>query len=482
MDHSGPTIDDQVRQQEAAYYYIASANSQEAAGATTAQAVGALNSDLNAGGNIQESIPLLRGAGDAVSSTGAPSAEASADGQYTLLNATPGLSAVAGPINDVADEACPVFTNMIGAGFLGLASLGVGLLTGETDTAAGTLATKTIDEGAADAATEVAADQTADVASSVITKSGVVTRRIWKLLDDTVTSAGKITAMTILAKLIVMDRAMQVNSGFAEGVDLANEADSGGNIAANEIDRQGMYGAPLTGTQVAQSNVADQQYVASENSQKSAYQRYFALSNTDSLLSKFSTDLYEHVNASSFSSIFSSLGRDLNPISLLAKVFGSIDTKLTFAQSATDDYTYGNVQFGWSQDEDNLINSNQSYQPIENQAALDSAAPILNPSTGTNEDAEDYISGIYGQCFTDSIGTLLSSGLIVRDASGNVISSTGNVDNTSSPEGLCSPDNLGPDNPKYGDLVFRWRLAMNYSNTLDQLTQEGSLSVPSGSN
>jgi hypothetical protein len=137
------------------------------------------------------------------------------------------------------------------------------------------------------------------------------------------------------------------------------------------------------------------------------------------------------------------------------------------AATTADTSDYGNVQFGWSDDEENLIDSDNSYLPLENQEVLDRAAAIRpgDPNgCAAGEAAEDCISATYGACFTDSIGTLLSSGDIQRDSSGNVIPN----------EGLCSPDNLGVDNPDYGTLVFRWRLAMSYNTTLTQLTQEAN--------
>jgi len=110
---------------------------------------------------------------------------------------------------------------------------------------------------------------------------------------------------------------------------------------------------------------------------------------------------------------------------------------------------------------------------------------LANQQILDNSGQEATVAGDYAKCFgyvydesgngsydpTDpasnikpdeagTIGSLLQSGDITRDTSGNV------VDDKSK---LCSPINLGPHNPTKGDLVFRWRLAMSYNNTLDQL-------------
>ncbi len=144
------------------------------------------------------------------------------------------------------------------------------------------------------------------------------------------------------------------------------------------------------------------------------------------------------------------------------------------------DQYYGNVQFGWSTDEEKLIDSDNNYLPLQNQEILDQSGK------------EEQIAKEYANCFgyryddsgvgldpTDSgsklqldatgyeengdggsMGALLSSGKILRTEDGDIITD----------KGLCSPQNLGVHNPTYGDLVFRWRLAMWYDTTVSQLS------------
>jgi hypothetical protein len=188
------------------------------------------------------------------------------------------------------------------------------------------------------------------------------------------------------------------------------------------------------------------------------YQRYLAFSNADSLASKIGMTIYADANSSFFTKMFADLGKIIMPLNLISKIFGSFDNHVAMADAAANATDYGNVQFGWSTAEEALITSDPSYQPVENQQVLDSASPINGQS------AEDYISSTYGQCFTDSIGTLLSSGLIQRDDNGDIIAN----------QGTCSPDNLGPGN--LNGLVFRWRLSMSYNNALTLLTQEANVS------
>jgi hypothetical protein len=481
LDNSGSTIDNQTRQQQAAFDYVESAADQEKAGSTDAEAVGATNADLDPE-TINQSIPEERAAGMTFNTAGQESAEASAGGQYTFLSVTLGdlgfqpATDIADAIDDIANAACPVATNLWVAGGLGILNIVIGIASLGTTTAA---------EGTAELDADAIADEVGgELAARVVsedaaTASTSVFSRIGTLLKDsfagTAKSVAEISAATVFAKLVVLDRAMQANSGFAQGVDLANEADSGGNIQAGQLSQQINYGRPLTQDEVAANNEIDKEDISYQTSQESLYQRYLAFSNADSLISRVGTIMYADIHDSFFSSIFSDIGKIFSPSNLISKVFGSFDHNMALAEAAADTSDYGNVQFGWSPAEEALINSDPSYlSPLNNQEELDSA-PIIN-----GESAETYVSTTYGQCFTDSIGTLLSSTnpeLIVRDKDGNVISN----------EGLCSPDNLGPPPNPSGPcnlsnlncVVFRWRLAMSYQNTLNILTQESDVSSSS---
>ena len=87
---------------------------------------------------------------------------------------------------------------------------------------------------------------------------------------------------------------------------------------------------------------------------------------------------------------------------------------------------------------------------------------------------EPEIATTYGKCFdgSETIGDMLANGDIVRKSNGDIVPD----------QGLCSPKNLGTANTKYHDLVFRWRVAQGYKNSLDQLSQTqdvtGSAATP----
>jgi len=165
-------------------------------------------------------------------------------------------------------------------------------------------------------------------------------------------------------------------------------------------------------------------------------------------------------------------GNLLNPVRSLSSVFAPLLSRVSAATPVTSANTYcGNVQFGYTAAEKKLMDTDPSYKPLENQL-------ILDENTGI----EDQIDAKYKQCFDGSmkIGDMLANGLIRRDQTGNVIAN--DKDALCSPNNLSydSPDPLGndisSDSPNNHDLIFRYRLAHNYNNTLDQLTSEQTVS------
>ncbi len=447
LNHSGGTINTQTRQQEGAYYYLASAGDQQKTGTLDksaehatelGNAVRATNDDL---GDTGQSNAMLRASGGTVDTSQSPSAEASAGGEFTLLNATPGIpTAVADTINSLADGACPYLTNIWGGIGLGVVNIAIGLTTGGGSAAA--------EEAAGTAATTVIENTSSNLAARLLSKTLTKFSNAKDLLYDTGKSAVKVAAATVIAKLIVNSRCGCMNGGFTQGTPLANEADAGGNIVAGDQDRKGLAGRPLTSGEVLQSDQADQKQVAAAERAKSPYERYLATDNASSLLSRMAISVNSNLNTSIFRSMLNLGTMILRPLTYTGSLVGSLDGT---AHAGVLDAHYGNVQFGWSEDEQDLINKTESYHSsLENQAALDASGK------------EDEISGKYDKCFTATIGDLLSDGEIVRDADGNVVPD----------QGLCSPNNLGVNNPDYGDMVFRFRLAKSYSTTTDQLAEE----------
>ncbi len=114
------------------------------------------------------------------------------------------------------------------------------------------------------------------------------------------------------------------------------------------------------------------------------------------------------------------------------------------ALAATADTNYHLVQWGWTDDEEAVIQANpEKYSPINNAEYVE-----------RNMDLQ-ALKNKYDKCFNSDMGTLLSKQLIVRDSSGNV----------KPDDGDCAPNKLGPGNEE----AFRYRLYMRYEGTLSQL-------------
>jgi len=490
LDKSGPVIDNQARQQQAAYYYAASGSDQQKNGSDPADpsgaglslAVGAANDDF---GDITQSNAEIRAGGGSVDTSSSISAEASAGGEFTLFNVL-GLPSAA---NSIADSLCPTLTNVwvqIGLGvgnilaqFIPGVDAGVDGGDAAVETA-GQTAQVIINNESQSLAAKLVSKFIGEKATNFVNKTG-------NLLFDTGKNAAKIAAATVFAKLIVLARAGQIDSGTAQGTDLSNEADSGGNIQANELERTQLFGRPLLQTEVCTSNSDDHLFLGDQESQQNSFNRYLAVNNPDSLVSHVGIMFNGNLNGSIFNSLSHLAGEIFRPMTLISSLTNLFWGHAAAANCANNDSSdYGNVQFGWSDAEESLIDSNDNYRSsLENQAILDTAtnggeAAIAkqyracfgykyNASGDGSFDPTDpngYLALDSAPGGSGSLGTLLSSGAIVRDSHGNVLD-----------QRLCSPSNLSYNNGNYGpQMVFRWRLAMQYDTTFDQLTNEQSVS------
>jgi hypothetical protein len=468
IDRSSPTIDNQTQQQQAIYYFIASAADQEKNGSTPdnsttelATAVQGLNDNL---GDVSQSNAVTRASTGSVNTSSSASAEASAGGTFTLLDATPGFDtvipilgvSVASIINKVGESSCPKLTSIKFAIGIAAAQVIAAFFSGGTS------------EEALGVASTVAEGATSKIATSLFsrltTKAASSAVRTKELVFDVTKSTAAIVSTTVVAKYIVASRAAQLHHGTAQGKDLADIADSGGNITAGEICRHGFYCRPLAKGEIGESDVQDRKYLADLNQSKSVYDRYLSPNNVASLVSKEALALSGSIHGSVLQSTMRLAGQLFRPFSSFGSLFNMFGG-IAHAETPTET-TYGNVQFGWTKAEETLIDSSDSFKLLENQYQLDQAKDKDGNSI------EDKIDGHYGKCFKDTLGNLLSAGDIRRDKDGDLVD-----------QGLCSPSNLGPNNTEdcgsrfgrlgdhypCGDLVFRWRLAHRYNTVLNQL-------------
>lgn len=428
--NSADTIDTNNDQLQRSFNRVSSAGDQQERGEAPAEGIGALSRQL---GQTGRSIPQQRASGVPVDTTESFSPQASAGGSYehNILDALfPTI--VADLISPTLDKACPVITDPVVGGILAglniIPGVGAGLQ------AAGQVTTRVI-------------------ARTIATSVGNVVRNMFtkKSLQQITTTTVATVGATLLARLIVMQHMGAVTDGTAQGTMYADQIDMGGNINAQELDRKQNMGAPLTNQSVSQLRSIDQEFTRSQFASQSFFNRYFSITNPGSFMNRLAVTTGTHFNLQSLSSTMSSLPQILNPMNILTKLgnifhpFGKVS-----AASEVDKENYGNVQWGWTAAQEKAFTSDPKYEMLANQEALD--------DSGKEEDIQED----YGKCFEKSIGQLLADGDIIRDANGNIVYD----------EGDCSPENLGMDNPDYGDLVFRWRVAMRYSLGVDELLNQ----------
>lgn len=440
------TVDNTSTQDTRSYYAVESAADKQKDGyKMTGEAAGAM--DWKAG-DITKSVPEQHAAGLNVNTS--DELQPQANSNQTLGNSASIFSFLplgSGLADSFANASCPVITNIWFGIAGGIGTLGLGFFSGGTS------------EIATQGLTTALKTYMQDFIASAFTKKEGVKLGL---------TVGGVVGATELAKMLVAQKAAANDNGFATGSAFDNAADRGGDLNAQQTSQR-MYGRPLTNAEVAQSNISDQSFQSSQLANESFTQRYFALTNPDSLASKFGLDLSAHINGTVLSSLLRLGSNVLNPTSSFATIFGGMNKQVALAGGTMDNQNYGIVQWGFSDDEESLIKSDPSYGPLANEK-------ILSGITYQGQQIADYITSKYSKCWgydtsgqpdpSVTMGTLLTDGSLVRDNTGNV---TG---------GLCSPANLGvnsadpaaydPTNGK-NDLIFRYRVMKNYETVIDNL-------------
>ena len=447
------------------------------------------------GNNINTSNAELRANGEPVDTSDFVSTEASPSGQYSysLADVLPSpLDSIAGTFGSI----CPTITNLWVAAGVGIAGLlaDPGFGEGE-DTLLGAIKAELAD---------FIPSTAAKIRDNLSLSKGNIFSKALTATKFGVILGGTYGA-TLLAQNIVASDAGAVHSSLDTDQSYDNSVDDGTNIYANQVEQQQFYGAPLTDQNLQQATDQAQAQLVDNNRQQSAYKRYLALSNPNSLFSDLIMNASSYMNGSFFTSLLHLAGTLLDPLRTMGSILSPLLSKSSFAATPVTSANtyYGNVQFGFTPYEQSLIQNNPTYQPLPNQLYLDQSGQEAN------------IAARYGVCFdgSESIGTMLANGDIQRTNDGDVIPN----------QGLCSPSNLGtnnqdtgcnitgssqrgcdytgcpnvtspttptpttPTNPSnmcgpqgkgFDDLVFRWRVAEGYNNTLEQLSEEQNVTSP----
>ncbi len=499
ISQSGPPIANQTAEQQNIFDKLVSEADQQKQGDLNtkdslklAAAVKGTNAEL---GNITNSVPYLRASGVAVSTASIPRAEAGSDGGYTysifsLLNLSPSQTTL---LNKVIGPLCQGLTNVYAGIGIGVANIVGSILSdGGLDSLEAAAS-----EGAHEFITELVSIIKSRIMDTVIgkdtatetidssTKLGKLSRIIRFGFSKAKKEAPKIAGLvgiTLLAHMIVAERTGAGNNGFAQGSNLVDIADSGANIEANQIARTEFFGRPLTTPEIGQQIQNASQLVAEANASRSFTQRYFAVTNADSLVTHLGTTLGQYMHPTIISSFIKFCTSLFNPATYIGKLLSF--SGVVQASVSPLNQVYGNIQFGWTKSEQALINSSNSYYPLENQRILDKSgqeAAIaktyafcfgyqynpngngdMNPRDPNGDMRPDFSGTEPG-----SLASLITSNAVQRDSQGNVIANLG----------TCSPNNLGPNNNQFGKgMLFRWRLAMNYFDTLDNLNSVQNIS------
>jgi hypothetical protein len=407
----------------------------------TASAAGAVSDKL---GNIQDSYAIERLDGQSVNTLNSVGGQRSVLGTFeasgadlfdTVFGSDNPFSIAA---NNAVGPVCSAVTNSLVGAAIGVvniaqivASLGAGPEATEGDIA---------DEAAAETSAETALSAST---SAFLQKVGGVVG-----ITKTVAIGGGLYAASYYAgeaaKVIVEARDGMLSSGLESGTNFDNNVDDGTNQLSNEVMRTEYYGRPLTNTETTQQQATDQADIAYSNQGSDAFNRYLSLGNPNSLVSRISITVASLFSRGAFASLLNHVSSLFNPVGLASKLLGSVNNRVALADGSQDTEDYGNVQFGYSNQEQQFMQED-TYAPLENELILDKSGK------------ENAIVDTYARCFTESMGDMLTNGDLYRNSNGSI---TG---------GLCAPSNLGPDNPQYGDLVFRWRLVNDYTATANAL-------------
>lgn len=481
-----PVIESKNAALQKTYYGLMTAADQQKSGQTNAVAVGAMNNKL---GDITGSLPEQRAYGRKVSTKNfvAEPDQPQNGGVSEDISIADLLGGLSGPSEKILDTACPTVLDAKTAIALTALQVALGIVSGGSGTAAeeGILATvkasitKLFSKGVIDeVATEVAVKSggtiTADTAAKALVTEVETTaaeatgqaaaKTSTKLLSKfipTTTSQWKSLSLklgrdaiiigggSLLAKYAVLAHMGGNTTGLETDSSYANRADMGGNLAGNDIHRQALMGRPLDEVEQIASRAEDQKDLAMITSRESAWNRYLAIGNIHSLISRLGFGMlnrFGYSNTARFSAI-----RNIFSFGFIRNSWGFIQNMspghgiVSAAASQTDNY--GIIQWGWTKEELDLSATDHSYGIIINDE-------IYNRRTDKKDIEEKY-----SKCFTKSMGELLSEKLVVKKG-GKIIE--GN-------EILCTPKNLGINNTEFKDGVFRYRLSVKNNNALDHL-------------
>jgi hypothetical protein len=439
-------------------YSVASGGDQLKAGNITGEAAGAFGRQFGNNGELANTNVIKRASGIPINTTSsgvAPQKPPSGKYSYNVFDFLP--SGLDHALTRVINPTCTFFDNpftgvVIGLGLLAIPAARTALAGAETITL-----------GTVGAILTQALKNLGSALGNLFSKTELL--KIGAIGSATIAGA-------VFAKWVTIQHMGATNNGLAQKQTFAAEADAGMIANAQDIDRQQNMAAAMTTAGTMQAKTLDFAYIDKQEQAKSTFQRYFAIDNPTSLITKMGTLTLAHMNFGIVSSIVASATRIFNPLTAFSSIFNVFRGTSAAATAANDDTTdYGIVQVGWTPIEEWHYLNDPNYSMLYNQQQLDQSGQ------------ENTIASKYGKCFTSQMGDLLADGDIQREntENGNVLADTGD----------CAPDNLGPvnqDDPDVTDklvfknstalLVFRWRVAMRNQNSLNQMVDTQNAVAP----
>lgn len=446
--NSGGVINANEGEIQRTAYQVTSAADQQKYGNVNGNAIGAQVRQMGDNGEIARSNVMNRASGIPINTSQAgvdPQQAANGTYSYDILSF---LGPVGGAIRPYIKTICDIFDNPWSALFIGIITLAVPVVRGGLE-AVGQAA----GQGIAIIVARLAENLGATLAEMFSKK---------ELAKLAAISAGTIGA-AFLAKYIVLQHLAALNNGFSRNKSFDDRAEAGAIDNSQYVERQQNMGVPMSPSGTAQTKVQDLSFMSRQEQQQGVFQRYFAVSNAQSFVSKLGVSAWAHMNLGTIPQLIVSAGRIFNPIAAFNGVFSLFQNKsLAAATSNLDTTDYNIVQYGWTPIEEWHYEHDPNYNMLNNQKALDQSGQ------------EQTISDKYTKCFTSKLGDLLSNGDLRRDDKGIVLTGTG--------DGDCASDNLSPtnrDDPTQTDnmvfangtaqLVYRWRVAIRNQNVLNQL-------------
>jgi len=440
VNKSGSTVDENSQRAVKTYYTLAAAADQQKSGALIADQASGLNDEI---GDISNAPSELKAAGKKIDTNNYANPEASTLQTYNIVNTYLGDGVFSEAIQTSLDTVCPLILDLKVAATITIVEVAIQIASATAGTAAEETFKALVLAKIKKTITEITLKESlVKYAAKWVAKKALITGVI----------LGGTIGLSELANFAVMGRMGNTASPIPDGNDLQVQADQGGIIVSNDLNRQMLAGRPLTTPEVVASNYQDLQDIAYANSKKSVFDRYFSPNNSRSMMARMAVGFNGFISRSiftNFTSMFSRLGTIYQPS---ASFFMSIlpgNQQKAFAAESNSNYNI--VQWGWSIDEENLIHDNPNkYSPLNNAQEWENM-----PDSTEKSEAIKLVDECTGDSL--SLGDLLGgdSPGIKRDEDGKI------KDN----EGRCAPNNLGPSN----ELAFMYRVYKRNSNTIDHL-------------